>query len=147
MAVESAQIVESHAGTPQIIQKVDNSLIATSGGATMGKAPGVVTSDPNSGLPAFLVASISWNSTAFLQAIFITLGLSMVTFCAFLCLWRVYHCWRGCSRSMEILPMVREGVFLGNILMELLYAVLISLRDSSLDSLSEERLLEWRGVV
>jgi len=27
------------------------------------------------------------------------------------------------------------------------YAVLISLRDSSLDSLSDERLLEWRGMV
>ena len=38
-------------------------------------------------------------------------------------------------------------VFLGNILMELLCAVLISLTDSSPDSLSEERLLEWRGVV
>ena len=36
----------------------------------------------------------------------------------------------------------RGGVFLGNILMELLCAVLISLRDSSLDSLSEEKLLE-----
>jgi len=31
--------------------------------------------------------------------------------------------------------------------MELLCAVLISLRDSSLDSLSKEKLLEWRGVV
>ena len=31
--------------------------------------------------------------------------------------------------------------------MELLCAVLVSLRDSSVDSLSEERLLEWRGVV
>lgn len=41
----------------------------------------------------------------------------------------------------------REGVFLGNILIELLCTVLISLRDSSLDSLSEERILEWRGVV
>ena len=41
----------------------------------------------------------------------------------------------------------KGGVFLGNILMELLCAVLISLRDSSLDSLSEEKLLEWRGVV
>ena len=40
-----------------------------------------------------------------------------------------------------------EGVFLGNILIELLCAVLISLKDSSLDSLSEEKLLEWRGVV
>ena len=36
---------------------------------------------------------------------------------------------------------------MGNILMELLCAVLISLRDSSLDSLSKEKLLEWRGVV
>ena len=39
----------------------------------------------------------------------------------------------------------KGGEFLGNILMELLYAVLISLRDSSPDSLSKERLLEWRG--
>ena len=41
----------------------------------------------------------------------------------------------------------KRGVFLGNILMELLCAVLISLRDSSLDSLSEENLLKWRGVM
>ena len=41
----------------------------------------------------------------------------------------------------------RGGVFLGNILMELLCAVLISLKGSSLDSLSEEKLLEWREVV
>ena len=31
--------------------------------------------------------------------------------------------------------------------MELLCAVLISLKDSLLNSLSEEKLLEWRGVV
>ena len=41
----------------------------------------------------------------------------------------------------------RGGVFLGKILMELLCAVLISLRDFSPNSLSEERLLEWRGVI
>ena len=41
----------------------------------------------------------------------------------------------------------RGGMFLGNTLMELLYAMLISLRDSSLESLSEEGLLEWRGVM
>ena len=40
----------------------------------------------------------------------------------------------------------RGSVFLGNILIELLCAMLISLKDSSLDSLSEEKLLEWRGV-
>ena len=41
----------------------------------------------------------------------------------------------------------KGGVFLGNILMELLCTMLISLRGSFLDSLSKERLLEWRGVV
>ena len=41
----------------------------------------------------------------------------------------------------------RGSVFLGNILIELLCAMLISLKDSSLDSLSEEKFLEWRGVV
>ena len=35
----------------------------------------------------------------------------------------------------------RGGIFLGNILMELLCVVLISLRDSSLDSLTKEKLL------
>ena len=40
----------------------------------------------------------------------------------------------------------RGGVFLDNILMELLCDVLISLRDSSIDSLSKEKLLEWRRV-
>ena len=41
----------------------------------------------------------------------------------------------------------RGGVFLSNILMELLCAVLVSLRDSSMDSLFEQKLLEWRRVV
>ena len=40
-----------------------------------------------------------------------------------------------------------EVFFWGNILMELLCPVLISLRDSSIDFLSKENLLEWRGVV
>ena len=41
----------------------------------------------------------------------------------------------------------KGSVFLGNILMELLCAMLVSLRDSSVDSLSEEKLLQWKGVV
>ena len=47
----------------------------------------------------------------------------------------------------DFISRFRGGVLLGNILMKLLCAVLISLRDSSLDSLFEERLLEQRGVV
>ena len=38
-------------------------------------------------------------------------------------------------------------MFIGNILMELLCAMLISLRNTSLDSLCEEKILEWKGVV
>ena len=41
----------------------------------------------------------------------------------------------------------KGGLFLGNILIELLCAVLISLRDFSLDCLSKEKLLEWRREV
>ena len=41
----------------------------------------------------------------------------------------------------------RGGVFLGNILLKLLCVVLISLKSTSLDSLSKEKLLEWRRVV
>ena len=47
----------------------------------------------------------------------------------------------------DFISRFRGGFLLGNILMKLLSAVLISLRDSSLDSLFEERLLEQRGVV
>ena len=41
----------------------------------------------------------------------------------------------------------REEMFLGNILMELLCAMLVFLKDMPLDSLSKGRLLELRGVV
>ena len=51
------------------------------------------------------------------------------------------------KRHEDFISGFRGGVFLGNILMELLCAMLISLKDSLLDSLSEEKLLKWRGVV
>ena len=51
------------------------------------------------------------------------------------------------KRHRDFTSDFRGGVFLGNILMKLLCAVLISLKGSSLDSLSEKKLLEWRGVV
>lgn len=41
----------------------------------------------------------------------------------------------------------RDDAFLGNILLELLCVVLISLKNTPLDSLSEERLIKWRGVM
>ena len=47
----------------------------------------------------------------------------------------------------DFISLFRVGVFLGNILLELLYVVLISLKSALFDSLSKEKLLEWRGVV
>ena len=105
----------------------------------MGKTPRVATLDPISGLSTFLACFdlLKFNSPP------------------------AYGSFLRFSVPMEGLPLLeglfkrhgdftsgfRGGVFLGNILMELLCAVLISLRNSSLYSLSEEKLLEWRGVV
>ena len=114
----------------------------------MGEAPGVATSDPDSRLPAFLACFDLLEFNSLPASHFHRFEPSYGNFLCF-------------SMPVEGLPLLegllkvhgdftsgfRESVFLGNILMELLYAVLISLRDSSLDSLSEERLLECRGVV
>ena len=80
------QVAESQAGTPQTIQRVESSLILASGDTKIREAPEVTVSDSHSGLPAFLAASISWSSTASLQAIFIALGLILVTSYTSLCL-------------------------------------------------------------
>ena len=103
---------------------------------------------PSSGLPAFLARfdSLEFNSlpashfhhfrppyTNFLRFSVLAKGLPLLEG-----LFRVHG---------DFTSGFKGGVFLGNILIELLYAVLVSLKNNSLDSLSEERLLEWRGVV
>ena len=114
----------------------------------MEETPGVTVSDPSSGLPPFLSHLDSLEFNSLLASHFHRFGPPFGNF-------------RRFSVLVDGLPLLEElfkthgdftsgfrgGVFLGNILMELLFAVLISLRDSSLDSLSEERLLEWREVV
>ena len=114
----------------------------------MGKTPGVATLDPVSGLSTFL-------------ALFDLLEFNSLSASHFRCFGPSYGSFLCFSVPMKGLPLLEglfkrhgdftssfiRGVFLGNILMELLCAVLISLKDSSLDSLSEEKLLEWRGVV
>ncbi|XP_023893411.2 uncharacterized protein LOC112005397 [Quercus suber] len=114
----------------------------------MGEAPEVIVSDHGFELPAFLARFDLLVFNSLPASHFHRFG---PPFSNFLCF----------SVPMEGLPLLewlfkihedftsgfRGGVFLGNILMELLCAVLISLRDSSLDSLSEEKLLEWREVM
>ena len=114
----------------------------------MGKTPGVATLDPTSGLPTFLARFDLLEFNSLPANHFHHFGPSYGSFLYF-------------SVPVEGLPLLdglfkrhgdftsgfRGGVFLGNIVMELLCAVLISLKDSLLDSLSKEKLLEWRGVV
>ena len=114
----------------------------------MGEAPKVTASDPGSGLPAFLAhfGLLEFNNLP--ASYFYRFGPPYGNFLCF-------------SVPIEGLPLLeglfkiygdftsgfKGGVYLGNILIELLCAMLISLRDSSLDSLFEEKLLGWRGVV
>ena len=147
MAMGSARIAKQ-AGTPQAVQKVDSSLTPTSGDATVGKTSEVAISDPNLGLPVFLAHFDLLEFNNLPTSHFHRFRPSYGNFLCF-------------SVLMEGLPLLegllkihgdftngfKGGVFLGNILMELLCALLISLRDSSLNSLSKEKLLELRGAV
>ena len=54
VAVEFAYFAKFQARTSQTIQRVESSLIPTSGDTTMGEAPEVNASNPDSGLPSFL---------------------------------------------------------------------------------------------
>ncbi|KAK9997828.1 hypothetical protein SO802_017431 [Lithocarpus litseifolius] len=151
VAVEFApdvQVTESQARTPQIIHRVESSLIPAGGDTIVGEAPEVTSLDPGSGLPAFLASFDLLEFNSLPASHFYRFGPPFDNFLLF-------------SVPMEGLPLLeglfkmhgdftsgfKGGVFLGNILTELLCAVLISLRDSSLDSLSKEKLLEWEGVV
>ena len=114
----------------------------------MGETPGVATLDPALRLPTF-------------QARFDLLEFNSLPASHFHHFVSSYGSFLRFSVPKEDLPLLeglfkrhgdftsgfRGSVFLGNILIELLCAMLISLKDSSLDSLSEEKFLEWRGVV
>ena len=133
-----------HAASFQTAQGVEGSLAPTGGDTSMGKTPGVAIS----GLPTFLARFDLLEFNSLPANHFHHFGSSYGRFLRF-------------SMPMEGLPLLeglfkrhgdftngfRGDIFLGNILMELLCVVLISLKDSSLDSLSEEKFLEWRGVV
>ena len=108
----------------------------------------MTVSDPGSGLPAFLARFDLLEFNSLPASHFHRFGPPSVNFLHF------YVPVEGLPLLEELFKLhghfvsgFKEGVFLGNILMELLCVVLISLRDSSSDSLSEKRLLEWRGVV
>ena len=130
----------------QITQKAEGFPAPTGGDTMMGDAPGMAASNPDSRLSIFLARFDLLEFNSLPTSYFHSFGSSYGSFLHF-------------SMPIEGLPLLegllkshrdftggfRGGAFLGNILMELLCAVLISLRDSSMDSLSEKKLLEWRG--
>ena len=114
----------------------------------MKEALEMIVLDPNSRLLTFFTRFDSLEFNSLPASHFHHFGPSFVKFLRF-------------SVLTEGLPLLKEllrvhgdftsgfrgGVFLGNILMELLYAVQVFLKDTSLDFLSKGRLLEWRRVV
>ena len=123
----------------QTTQGVEGSLAPTGGDTSMGKTPGVAIS----GLPTFLARFDLLEFNSLPASHFHHFDSSYGSFLHF-------------SMPMEGLPLLerlfkRHGdftngfkgdVFLGNILMEILCTMLISSKNSSLDSLFEEKLLE-----
>ena len=140
--VESVQVADL-----QTTQKAKGSLAPVGGDTTMGDTPGVAASDPDSRLSIFLARFDLLEFNSLPASHFHSFGSSYNSFLCFsvpvegLSLLK-----RLLKNHGDFTSGFRGGVFLGNILMELLCAVLISLRDSSIDSLSEEKLLEWRRV-
>jgi len=114
----------------------------------MEKALGEIVSNPISGLPAFFSRFNSLEFSNLPTSHFYSFGPPFGNFLRFPVPVEGFPLLEGPFKTHgDFTSRFREGVFLGNILMELLCAVLISLRDSSLNTLSDERLLEWRGVV
>ena len=108
----------------------------------------VTISDPGSGLPAFLARFDLLEFNSLLANHFYRFGPPYGNFLHFFVPVEGLPLLEGLFKIHgDFTSGFRGGAFVGNILIELLYAVLISLRDSSLDSLSKEKLLEWRGVV
>ena len=114
----------------------------------MGDPSGGVIVDPNVGLPTFLSRFDLLEFNSLHVGHFHRFGASYSIFLHF------FVPTEGLPLLEELLKVhkdftveFRGGMFLGNILLKLLCAVLSSLKSTSLDSLTEEKLLEWRRVV
>ena len=132
----------------QTKQKTEGFPVPAGGDTVMGDVPRVAALDLDSRLSTFLARFDLMEFNSFPASQIYSCRSSYGSFLRF-------------SVPVEGLPLLeswlkshgdftssfRGGVFLGNILIELLCAVLVSLRDSFVDSLFEEKLLEWRGVV
>lgn len=114
----------------------------------MEEAPEVTVLDLNLGLPTFLTRFDSLEINSLPLSHFHHLGPPFVNFLRFSMLAKGLLLLEGLlSIHEDFTSRFRGGVFLGNILMEHLYAMLVNLKNTSLDSLFEGMPMEWRGVV
>ena len=142
-AVGSVQVADL-----QTTQKAEGCPALAGGDTKIGDAPGVAASDLDSRLSFFLARFDLLEFNSLPVSHFHSFMSSYGSFLHFSMLVEGLSLLEGLLKSHgDFASGFRGGVFLGNILMELLCAMLISLRDSSIDSLSEEKFLEWRGVV
>ena len=108
----------------------------------MEEALEMTISNPHSGLPTFLIRFDSLEFKSLPTSHFHRFGRPFVNFLRFSVLVEGLPLLEGLLKiHRDFTSGFRGGVFLGNILMELC-AVLVSLKDTSLDSLSKGRLLE-----
>ena len=129
-------------------QKAASPPVSASGDTAMGDASVVAASDLDSRLSSFLARFDLLEFNSLPASHFHAFGSSYGSFLRFSVPIEGQPLLESLLKSHgDFTSGIRGGVFLGNILMELLCAVLVSLRNSSVDSLSEEKLLEWRGVV
>ena len=114
----------------------------------MKESPAMAVSGPSSGLFVFLACFDSLEFKNLPTIHFHRFGPSFGNFVCFSMPVKGLPLLEGLFKAHgDFTSGFRGCVFLGNILIKLLCTVLVSLRDSFLDSLSEKRLLEWRGMV
>ena len=129
-------------------QKVASFLISVGGNIVMGDAPGRAAPDLDSRLSSFLTRFDLMEFNNLPASHFYSFGSSYGSFLCFFVPIEGLPLLESLLKSHgDFTSGFRGGVFLGNILKELLCVVLVSLSDSSMDSLFEEKLLEWRGLV
>ena len=122
----------------QTAQGVEGSLAPIRDDTSMGKTPRVANLDLASGLPTFLARFNLLEFNSLPASHFHHFGSSYGNFLRFSMPMEGLLLLEGLfKRHGDFTSGFRGGVFLGNNLMELLCAVLISLKDSLLDSLSE----------
>lgn len=140
----AAQDVEIQTRISQTTLRPGGLSLSKEKDTVMEEASKITITDLGSRLPAFLTRFNSLDFNNLLASHFHRFGPPCTNFLRFSVLVEGLPLLEGLFKVHgDFTSEFRGGVFLGNILMELLYAVLVSLKDTPLDSLSEEkRLLE-----